>query len=68
MEYVYNRMCAKKQNILVCCRETDDVTADNGFVTAVTGSAHKGSTFKPPKRLCLWTAGEYGGDEELDES
>lgn len=58
MEYVYNRMCAEKQNILVCCRESDDVTADNGFVTAVTGSVDKGSTFNPLNRWWIW--GRWG--------
>lgn len=50
-------MCREEQNILMCRREVDDVTADKGFVTAVTGSVHNVST-----------ADEYGRDEERDES
>lgn len=39
--------CAQEQNILMCRREVDDVTADKGFATAVTGSVHNDSTFNP---------------------
>lgn len=45
-------MCTK-QNILMCCREVNDVTAVRGFVTAVTGSVHKGSTFNPFYKLLM---------------
>lgn len=50
--------CAREQNILMCRREGDDVTADKGFATAVTGSVHNGSTFnpfyKPPMTTEWW--------------
>lgn len=39
--------CAQEQNILMCRREVDDVTADKGCAAAVTGSVHNGSTFNP---------------------
>lgn len=42
-----------EQNILMCRREADDVTAAKGFVTAVTGSVHKGSRLNPFYKLLM---------------
>lgn len=46
-------MCADEQNILMRRKEVDDVRADKGLVTTVTGSVHKGSTFNPP-HFCFY--------------